>query len=186
MAFSACAGTQPDTPYDAAEHWSSHPEVALALSEAVVNGMRTMLQDLLISQKWFDDMDISVYEGRDEVLRVRVKSVALQPMPPSRLVAKWQIHSSNDPHLEHIKNIVFSNFTAGISGGADKDGRDGTDPDFLSVEIPQQTARLHVTAKSLSGRVTLVYWRDLSKMEKIISLPMALQPVKSAYSQKTL
>ncbi len=185
MFFSSLIGCSPaiqKTSYNTEEHWSTHPALALSLSQGIVDGVRTLIDDLLISESWFQDMDISIKTGKEELLRAKITDLILQPVPSMKLSSVWTIHYLTSPTLKHTKWIHVSNFPAETQSATATESR--SQFDNLELEVYQQTSKLNMTRAEFPDSVEIVYWRDLIKREKIVSLNMVLRSGAAVYSTK--
>jgi len=156
------------------EQWNEHPQLVLSLSEALVNGIRILMDELLISESWFRDMDVSIFANQKELLRARIIDFDLQDTLPTAVQARWRItHSSRDEY-EYVTTDTFavrSNLTTPLP------------MDSIVLKISESTSSVNATNGSLPETIHLIYWRDISTRDKVASLRMSIRGGKQ-YSRK--
>lgn len=130
---------------------------------AIVDGMRILMDELLISELWFEDMDVSVYSARNEILRVRISEFALQDSLPTALYTSWKIKQLSRDEFDYVTTDTF----------AVRSGPTAEIPtDSLSLRIEESTSRVRATNGVLPESIRIIYWRDLSEHDKVASLQM--------------
>ena len=156
----------------------SRPALALSLSQAIVHGMRRLMKDLLISEDWFEDMDISVLATNGEILNARITDFKMHDSDASSLFTAWKIYLVANERLEHITSFVFKS-TDGVILNSDTASK----RDSLFLDIPQSTFKSLLDENRAPANIQIVYWRDLSKRDKVASLHMILDS-QAKYSIK--
>lgn len=157
----------------ATEHWVYHPSIVLALSRAILDGMRRLIDELLISEIWYKDMDISVMSNNAELLRVRVTDLVLQKRSTGRLFTRWNVYLVVDEKLEHLNTITLDNNKDFTSDSL----RLEFSPDSLFLDVYSSTSQLSVERGRVSTMMDLIYWRDISKKDKVVKLRVPIDPL---------
>jgi hypothetical protein len=165
-----------------ADNWINHPSFALSLSEAILQGMRTLMDDLLISEIAFKEMDISILSSDTEILKARITDFTLQNKRPPGLFTRWTIYLVSGNKLDYINTITFNNIKDFQRSTSDS-LRPTLSPDSLYMDIYESASRLIIENEKPPATIRLIYWRDLSKKDRYVSLVMRINP-KGQYSTK--
>ena len=86
----------------------SRPVLALSFSEAIVHGMRRLMNDLLISESWFKDMDISILSNNGELLKARITDFKMHEDATFSLFSSWTIYLVSNETLEYVTSFKFT------------------------------------------------------------------------------
>lgn len=166
----------------ASDRWSKHPSFALSLSHAILQGMRTLMDDLLISQIAFKDMDISILSSDTEILRARITDFALRSKPTPGLFTRWKVYLVTSDKLDYINTIAFDN-TKDFKISPSDSFSLSFSSDSLYMNIYESSSRLIIENERPPSTIYLIYWRNLSKKDRLASLRMRLNR-KGEYSTK--
>jgi len=171
--FLGCSAvvTQKEQP---TQHWNEHPQLVLSLSRAIVDGMRALMDELLISELWFEEMDVSVYSNRHELLRVRIIDFALQDSLPTALHTSWRIKQLSRAEYDYVTTDTFAVRSTPASD---------IPTDSLFLQIGESTSRVRATNGALPESIRLIYWRDISSRDKVAALQMRIES-QGRYSRK--
>lgn len=162
------------TKQEPTKQWNEHPQLVLSLSEALVNGIRILMDELLISELWFKDMDVSILANQEELLRVRIIDFALQDTLPTALHARWRITHSSRAEYKYVTTDTFAVRSSPAT----------TLPtDSLFLEIGESTSRVRATNGGLPETIQLIYWRDLLNRDEVASIRMSIRG-GNQYSRK--
>ena len=157
----------------ATEHWVYHPSIVLALSRAILDGMRQLIDELLISEIWYKDMDISIMSNNAELLRVRVTDLVLQKGSTGRIFTRWNVYLVVDEKLEHLNTITLDNNKDFTSDSL----RLEFSLDSLFLDVYSSTSQFSVERGRVSTMMDLIYWRDISKKDKVVKLRVPIDPL---------
>ncbi len=162
------------------DNWSERESFALSLSRAILQGMRTLIHDLLISEIAFKDTDISIMSGGVEILRARITDFVLHRKPTAGLFTRWRIYLVSHESLQYISTITFSD----IRKTSPSDSIElEISSDALYMDIYESSVKFVMDDEKPPSTIRLVYWRDVSKKDKLASLYMKMNR-KGQYSTK--
>lgn len=151
------------------DEWVDHPETVLSLSSAIVEGMRHLMNEILISEMWFEDMDISITSADAEILTAKIRHFKIHPRPSSYLFSQWRIFRASRVDLEYTNTLYFNNFAR--SGNAIVPASMFS-PDSLFIDIYESSSRFYLqNHKELSG-IKIIFWRDKSRHDIVATVRM--------------
>ena len=152
------------------DEWVEHPQVVLALSKAVLEGMRHLMEVILISEAWFDDMDISIVSDDAEILNVKVTHFTLNERPTRTIFSRWRIFRVSFDNFEYTNTITFDN--------SNNRHEQSASPDSLFIDIYEPSSKFYLmNNKELAG-IEVIYWRDVSRRDRVVTLRMNMDSEK--------
>ena len=161
LSCSIFAKKKPNTDFD---EWVEHPQVVLALSKAVLEGMRHLMEVILISEAWFDDMDISIVSADAEILNVKITHFTLNERPTRTIFSRWRIFRVSSDNFEYTNTITFDN--------SNNRHQQSAGPDSLFIDIYEPSSKFYLmNNKELAG-IEVIYWRDASRRDRVVTLRM--------------
>lgn len=166
-----------------ADSWLSHPALISTLSRAIVQGMRKLIEDLWISEIWFEDMDISVMSSNREILQAKVTDLTLQDKDSGRLFAHWSVHLVSNETLDYTSATGLSFTEKEFKNGKAERFEMSFPPDSLYLDVYQASLGALSQNDGLPSRIHVIYWRELSKKDKVASVSMEINP-EGRYSTK--
>ena len=163
LSCSILAKKKPNTDFD---EWVEHPQVVLALSKAVLQGMRHLMEVILISEVWFDDMDISIVSDDAEILNIKVTHFTLNERPTRTIFSSWRIFRVSFDNFEYTNTITFDNSSNGHEQSAG--------PDSLFIDIYEPSSKYYLTNNKELAEIEVIYWRDVSRKDRVVTLRMKM------------
>ena len=152
---------KPNTDFD---EWVEHPQGVFALSKAVLEGMRHLMEVILISEAWFDDMDISIVSDDAEILNVKITHFTLNERPTRTIFSRWRIFRVSSDNFEYTNTITFDN--------SNNRHEQSAGPDSLFIDIYEPSSKFYLmNNKELAG-IEVIYWRDASRRDRVVTLRM--------------
>jgi hypothetical protein len=164
--FSGCSfilGKRKRTDFD---EWVHHPETVVSLSRAILDGMRHLMNEILISEIWFEDMDISIKSGNAEFLQAKITQFKFDKNPSERIFCQWRIFRKSLTNIEYTNTLSFTNLLP-------KQSSENEVPvDTLFVDIYEPSSRFYLkNNKDLSG-IKIVYWRNMAMNDMVAAVRM--------------
>jgi len=146
------------------DEWVEHPQVVLALSKAVLEGMRHLMEVILISKVWFDDMDISIVSDDAEILNIKVTHFTLNERPTRTIFSSWRIFRASFDSFEYTNTITFDN--------SNNRHEQSAGPDSLFIDIYEPSSKFYLTNNKELAGIEVIYWRDVSRRDRVVTLRM--------------
>ncbi len=152
------------------DEWVEHPQVVLALSKAVLEGMRHLMEVILISEAWFDDMDISIVSDDAEILNIKVTHFTLNERPTRTIFSRWRIFRVSFDNFEYTNTITFDN--------SNNRHEQSAGPDSLFIDIYEPSSKFYLTNNKELAGIEVIYWRDVSRRDRVVTLRMNMDSEK--------
>jgi len=147
------------------DEWVEHPQVVLALSKAILEGMRHLMNVILISETWFEDIDISIVSENSEILTAKITHINLHDQRSQNIFSRWRIFRVSFDNIEYTSTISFDTSENGPEESA-------VPADSIFIDIYEPTSQFYLKKnKDLAG-IEVIYWRDLSKRDRVVTLRM--------------
>lgn len=124
----------------------------LALSKAILEGMRHLKNVILISETWFEDIDISIVSENSEILTAKITHFNLHDPPSRNIFSKWRIFRACFDNIEYTSTISFDT--------SENDPEESAAPaDSIFIDIYEPTSQFYLkNNKDLAG-IEVIYWR---------------------------
>jgi len=148
--------------------WEQNRAQALRLSETIVGGMRYVKSNLLLSDIWFKDLDITLASREGVILDGTVTAFQLSQAPPVSVFAQWRVFRNIDFELELMSTISC---TTAVPPGARTRMLLSAVTDSLFLDVYQSSDEIRLRPDA-NPTVKLTFWRDKKKNDKIIVLEM--------------
>lgn len=162
LLVASCASTSNKKSNAGFEEWVDHPETLLALSKAVLAGIRHLLDEMALSEMWFEDMDISITSAESEVLTAKITRFAISKNPSESMYSQWRIFKKSLEYLEYTNTVYYDNTRL--------DAGSAVDSDSLFIDVYETSSRFSPEAyRDLSG-IEITYWRKMASGDAIVTL----------------
>lgn len=148
--------------------WADHPELPLALSQAILDGMRQLQQELLISERAFDSTAVSIASGAKPLLEARVADFVLQPERPAVLFAQWDIYLISNDLMDYTNTVKFQTG----SPNASADHPDFTPRDTLYLDVYAPHSEIFGADARVPESIEMIYWRNKKGRDRMAILTM--------------
>ncbi|MFQ5864196.1 MAG: hypothetical protein ACE5IW_03100 [bacterium] len=162
-----------------ADDWSNHPSIALSLAQAILRGMGKVMDDLFISEKGFRGMDISIFSNGSEILKAKITDFTRHDKPTPGLFTRWRVYLVSRNNLEYVNTLTFNSIKDNLSTPDSLESEVAADSLFM--DIYQSSSKLSLENGSLPSTIKVIYWRNLSKKDRLASLRMYID-LKGKYS----
>ncbi len=138
-------------------------------SSAILTGMRYMMSELLVTEMWFNGMDVSVMHGEHEILGARIAHFYLENSQTEQIYGQWQIFRANRSNFEYVSTFEFGT----AQDTSSQVVRSAASPagDSLFVDVHKSPAAFVLPPEELTD-IDIVFWRKKRKKDKIISIRM--------------
>ncbi len=153
-----------------AEAWDGHSDLALTLSRGVLTGMRYLMSDLLLSEGWFEDLDVTFQSDSGFVLEATIKDFYLATGSGPGLFSEWQVFRNFDFELELTTTVFFRE--PGVATTPSQTWLPAAS-DSLRLDIYQSSSEIAPLAHAPdASQLNIVFWRDKATRDSIISLKL--------------
>jgi len=149
------------------EDWEQDPALALRLSEIISTGMRYVMSNLLLSDIWFEDLEITLASKDGVILDALVTSFRFSKAPPADIFAEWRVFRNIDFEIELMSTVSFASPDT-------LPGHPGTlaaGVDSLFLDVYQRPNQIGI-APDENPTIDLTFWRNKKKHDKIVVLKM--------------
>lgn len=144
------------------EEWSDHSELALSISEAILQGMRELLDQLLISQEGFDDLFVTINSENQELLRAKILHFHLSDPPQKALFSTWNIYLVSSTYMDYANSLHFE---------STPNPKNARAVDSLTVDVYTPSVNQEFE-DDMPSFLELVFWRNLEKRDRLAILRM--------------
>jgi len=149
--------------------WQQEPGFPIVVSQAIIDGIHYLIDEIFISESWFRGTDISIHVDGEPLLTAQVTFVTLSGKG-QHFLTKWQLIRRDDKNLSY-KTAFYIDSKKRTVFAIGNEAHFVNSPNKLFLDIGQLHYRQDY--EDTLPHMTLTFWRSLAQKDPFARLQLS-------------